>query len=59
MRHAALQRGAMPPISAAADFNAAPPSSSRRCRFGRSLWKVLTYLSDLNFAGLDARLFLV
>ena len=38
----------MPPISAAADFNAAPLSSSRRCRIGRSLWKVLT-LSDHNF----------
>jgi hypothetical protein len=25
MRHAALQRGAMPPISAAADFYAASP----------------------------------
>jgi hypothetical protein len=44
MRHIALQRGAMPPISAAADFNAAPPSSSRRCRVGRSLWKVLTFV---------------
>jgi hypothetical protein len=27
-----------------ADFNAAPPSSSRRCRIGRSLWKVLTFV---------------
>jgi hypothetical protein len=30
-----------------ADFNAASLSSSRRCRVGRSLWKVLTSLSDL------------
>jgi hypothetical protein len=46
MRHAALQRSAMPAISAAAEFNAASLSSSRRCRVSRSLWKVLT-LSDL------------
>ena len=47
MSRAALQRGAMRTISAAADFNAAPPSSSRRCRIGRSLWKVLTFVGPL------------
>jgi hypothetical protein len=30
-----------------ADFNAAPLSSSRRCRVGRSLWKVLTFVGPL------------
>ena len=57
MRHAALQRSAMPSISAAADVKTAAPFSSRRCRLSRSLWKVLTFVGPLLWPGLEPGFF--
>jgi len=44
-------------IQALADFHAAALSSSRRCHFGRSLWKVLTFCRTSPSAGPLARPF--
>ncbi len=52
-----MQRSVMPSISAVAEFNAAPPTSSRRCRLSRSLWKVLTFVGPLLWPGLEPGFF--
>jgi hypothetical protein len=56
MRHTALQRGGMQPISPVADFNAAPLSSSQRCRRPFPL-EGFDFCRTSPFAGLRARLF--